>query len=151
MLDFLNDLYPWTKTLHLLALISWMAALLYLPRLFVYHAERGIPGSELSETYKVMERRLHRGIMNPAMMATWVFGLVLVLTPGVVDVLSDHWFQVKFVCVVAMTVAHVWFSKRRKDFEADQNRFSGRTFRIMNEVPAVLLILIVVMVVVRPI
>jgi len=127
-----------------------MASLLYLPRLFVYHAERGKIGSELSETYKIMERKLHNGIMTPSMMATWIFGLVLIATPGIIDFGTDFWFYIKLLCVIAMTGAHIWFSKRRKDFEADRNTLSGRTFRIMNEVPAVLMIVIIIMVFVRP-
>ncbi len=138
--------YPWVKAAHVVAVVSWMAGLLYLPRLFVYHVERGTPGSEVSETFKVMEMKLYRFIMNPAMMASWVLGLWLAATPSVVGT----WFWGKLVAVFAMTWFHVWLGKRRKEFLADENVRSGRTYRLMNEVPTVLLIAIAVLVVVKP-
>jgi putative membrane protein len=147
---FLAPLYPWTKVLHIFAVIAWMAGLLYLPRLFVYHAERGTPGSELAATFEVMERRLLRGIMNPAMVATWVFGLALALTPGLVDWRADHWFHVKLAMVAALTWLHHWLALRRKDFVAGRNTVTGRRFRMVNELPAVALLVILIMVVVRP-
>jgi putative membrane protein len=150
VLSFLSDLYPWTKALHILAVVSWMAGLLYLPRLFVYHAERAEPGSDLSEVFKLMEVRLLRRIMNPAMIATWVLGLTLLATPGVVDWRTDGWIYVKLAAVIGLTVLHHWFARRRKDFAKDRNRYSGRQFRMMNEVPALGLIVIVIMVVVKP-
>ena len=127
MPDFLTAAYPWTKALHIISMVAWMAGLFYLPRLFVYHAERGAPGSELSEMFKVMERKLLRLIMNPAMIATWVFGLLLVATPGVVDWGSDGWIYVKLAAVLALTWFHHWLALRRKDFAADRNRVRGRT------------------------
>jgi putative membrane protein len=147
--DALNAAYPWTKSLHIVAVISWMAGLFYLPRLFVYHAERAAPGSETSETFKIMERKLLRLIMNPAMIATWLLGITLALTPGLVD-WSAGWFYVKLAGVSALTYFHHWLGWRRKDFLADRNQTSGRTFRLANELPLAALVVIVVMVVVRP-
>lgn len=145
---FLAEWYLWIKALHLVSVISWMAALLYLPRLFVYHCDAPT-GSAQSETFKVMERRLLRAIMNPAMIATWIFGLLLFSTPGVVE-WSDGWFHVKIACVVALTWIHHLLARCRKDFTADTNRRSTRFFRVINELPAVLMVIIVVMVIVRP-
>jgi putative membrane protein len=142
--------YPWIKALHLIAVVSWMAGLFYLPRLFVYHAERGAAGSEMSETFKVMEGRLLRLIMRPAMIATWALGLVLALTPGVVGWTTQGWFYVKFAAVLGLTGFHEWLALRCADFAADRNRFSGRAYRIANEVPTLALVIIVIMVVVKP-
>jgi putative membrane protein len=146
----LSSLYPWIKALHVIAMIAWMAALFYLPRLYVYHAERGRPGSELSETLKVMELKLLRVIMNPAMVVTWVCGLLLMVTPGVISWPADVWFHVKLALVLAMTVFHMALARWRRDFAADANRRAGRFYRIMNELPTLLMIGIVVMVIVRP-
>ena len=148
--DILSLAYPWTKSIHIMAVIAWMAGLFYLPRLFVYHAERAEPGSPLSETFKVMEVKLYRLIMNPSMIVTWIFGLLLAFTPGVVDWTGDIWFYVKFAAIIGMTWMHHWLGKRRKDFLADRNALTGRCYRLMNEVPTVLMVVIVVMVVVRP-
>jgi putative membrane protein len=150
LLSFLSGAYPWTKVLHIVAVVAWMAGLLYLPRLFVYHAERGEPGSELARTFEVMERRLLRGIMNPAMVATWIFGVALALTPGLVDWRADHWFQVKIAAVLGLTWFHHWLARRLRDFVAGRNRVTARRYRMLNEVPTVALIVIVTMVVVRP-
>ena len=147
MIDLLLTLYPWVKALHIVAVISWMAALFYLPRLFVHHVERAPIGSDTSETFKMMEMKLHRVIMNPAMMVTWVAGLTLAIMPGVA---SGGWFIVKFLAVIAMTVFHVWLGKQRKAFLADANTHSGKTYRIANEIPTVLMLIIVIMVVVKP-
>lgn len=141
-------LYPWLKVLHLLSVIAWMAGLLYLPRLFVYHADAQ-PGGEAAETFKVMERRLLRGIMNPAMVGTYLFGAALAATPGVVG-WDAGWFYVKLGGVAALTAIHVLLSQWRKEFAADRNRRSARFYRAVNEVPTLLLVIIVVMVVVRP-
>lgn len=149
MRSLLGELYPWTKVVHILAVITWMAGLFYLPRLFVYHAERAAPGSEMSEIFKVMEKRLLRQIMAPAMITTWIFGIVLSLTPGLVD-WGSGWIYVKLVAVGGLTWFHHWLARRRKDFAADRNRVPGRTYRLMNEVPTLALIVIVTMVVVRP-
>jgi len=148
--DLLSALYPWTKALHIIAVIAWMAGLLYLPRLFVYHAERGAPGTHLAETFLTMEKRLLRVIMNPAMAATWVFGLMLAATPGPIAWSQDVWIWVKLAAVAVLTWFHHWLARRRKDFSAGRNTVSARRYRALNEVPTVLLIVIVVMVVVRP-
>jgi putative membrane protein len=140
--------YPWIKALHIISVVAWMAGLLYLPRLFVYHASARI-GSETSETFKIMERRLLRGIMNPAMIAAYAFGILLLLTPGVVD-WRMGWIYVKLVSVAALTLAHHRLALWRKDFAADANHRPAKLFRIVNEVPTLLLVLIVVMVVVKP-
>ena len=150
MREMLAGLYPWTKALHVIAMTAWMAGLFYLPRLFVYHAETASPASELSETLKTMERRLLRAIMNPAMIATWVFGLTLLATPGIVDWGRDLWIYPKLAAVAVLTWLHHWLSLRRKDFAADRNSRSGRTFRVMNEVPTLALIVIVIMAIVQP-
>ena len=149
MMHVLTVAYPWTKALHVVAIVSWMAGLLYLPRLFVYHAERGRAGSELSETFKVMERRLLKAIMRPANIATWVLGLLLAGTPGVVN-WGSGWIYVKLAAVLVLTWFHHWLLERAKDFAADNNRVSARTFRMMNEVPTLALVVIAIMVVVKP-
>jgi protoporphyrinogen IX oxidase len=136
------------KALHVVAVMSWMAGIFYLPRLFVYHTEQVQSGTATDAMFQTMERRLLRGIMNPAMIATWVFGLMLVSVPGVVD-WSAVWPWVKAVCVVAMTVFHMWLAGRRKDFTAGANVLSGRQYRLMNEVPTVLMVLIVFAVIVK--
>ena len=148
-MEFLIDLYPWTKSLHVISVIAWMAGIFYLPRLFVYHTEQVQTGSETDEMFQVMERRLLRAIMNPAMVATWVFGLALVFTPGVID-WAAVWPWTKAVSVLAMTWFHHWLAKRRKDFMSGENHVTGRRYRMMNEVPTLLLIIIVVSVIARP-
>lgn len=140
--------YPWIKACHIISIVAWMAGLLYMPRLFVYHAEAR-RGSSASETFKVMERRLLRGIMNPAMVAAYGFGILLALTPGVVD-WSRGWIYIKFGGVAGLTVIHHLLAVWRKKFAADQDTHSARFYRLINEVPTVLLILIVIMVVVKP-
>ena len=148
-MDVLVPAYSWLKAFHLLSIIAWMAGLFYLPRLFVYHAERGRPGSELSETLKVMERKLLRIIMTPAMIGSWAFGLSLLAVPGVVD-WGAVWPWGKAAAVMGMTALHLWLSRIQREFAADANRRPGRYFRIANEVPTVLLLVIVVLVVVKP-
>jgi len=150
MADLLTTAYPWVKSAHVIAAVAWMAGLLYLPRLFVYHAERGVAGSELSETFKVMERRLVRFIMTPAMITAWVMGVILVFTPGVVDPIASHWFQIKLAALIALTYCHYWLEKRRREFVADLNIRPARTYRFVNEIPTVLMIIIIVMVIARP-
>ena len=142
------ELYPWIEAFHIISVIAWMAGLLYLPRLFVYHA--GVsPGSEASEIFKVMERRLLRGIMNPAMIATIVFGGLLAGTSGAVDWM-EGWIYAKLALVAGLLVMHYLMSRWRCDFAADRNRHPARFYRIMNEVPTLLLIGIVILVVVQP-
>jgi putative membrane protein len=147
-LDWLSALYPWTKTLHIISVIAWMAGLLYLARLFVYHCGAAA-GSPQSETFKIMERRLLRSIMNPAMGAAYVFGISLLLTPGIVD-WQAGWIYLKLLLVAALTYYHHLLGRWRKDFAEDSNSRSARFYRIANEVPAVLMVGIVILVVVRP-
>ena len=144
----LAEWYLWLKALHIVAVVAWMAGLFYLPRLFVYHAERGTPGGELSETLKTMEHKLLRVIMNPAMIAAWAFGGAM-LAADVVD-WSRWWPWVKAAMVLAMTWFHHDLARWRNDFAADRNVRPGRFYRIANEVPTVLLLVIVVMAVVEP-
>jgi putative membrane protein len=142
----LADYYNWIKAAHIFMVIAWMAGMLYLPRLFVYHA-RAAKGSELSETLKVMERRLMRGIINPSMVVTWVLGFILVWAG---DHWSEAWLHGKIALVLAMSAIHGALSRWRRQFERDENRHSERFYRIVNEVPAVLLIGILILVVVKP-
>lgn len=140
--------YPWVKALHVIAMVAWMAGMFYLPRLYVYHCETA-PGSAESERFKVMERRLLKQIINPAMIATWVLGATLALTPGVVD-WSAGWWHTKLAAVVAMSGFHGTLSRWRRDFLDDRNVRPAKFYRIANEVPTLLLAAIVVMVIVRP-
>jgi protoporphyrinogen IX oxidase len=139
-------LYLWLKALHIIAVIAWMAGMLYLPRLFVYHCEAAV-GSVQSETFKVMERRLLRAIINPAMIVTWVLGLWLAWSG---NFLSVPWLHGKLVLVLAMSGVHGMLARWMKDFAADRNRHTQRFFRIMNEVPTLLMIGIVILVVIKP-
>jgi putative membrane protein len=142
----MTGMYLWLKALHIIAAISWMAGMLYLPRLFVYHCAAA-PGSPQSETFKVMERRLLRLIINPAMIATWALGLWLVWITGAH---KDGWFHVKFVLVLAMSALHGFNVRWMKDFAADRNRRPARFYRIANEIPALLMVFIVILAVVKP-
>jgi len=146
--EILGSAYYWTLSFHLISMVAWMAGLFYLPRLYVYHAQTKI-GSESSELFKVMERRLLRGIMNPAMIATWIFGILLVLTPGRVN-WHMGWFHAKLSLVVLMSIFHMFCSRWRKAFLADRNQHTEKFFRIVNEIPTVLLIIIVILAVVKP-
>lgn len=143
--------YPWIKALHVVAMVAWMAGLFYLPRLYVYHAEQAPVGSQTSETFKTMERKLLRLIMNPAMVATWGFGLLLVLTPGVVDWRTDLWIYVKLFFVGLLTWFHGWLAAKSRAFDEDRNNVTGKQYRLMNEVPTLALLVIVIMVIVRPV
>jgi protoporphyrinogen IX oxidase len=144
----LQAIFFWMKALHIISVVAWMAGLLYLPRLFVYHA--GVaPGSEASETFKVMERRLLHAIMTPAMIATYAFGMVLAATPHVVD-WGDGWMYAKLGLVGVLTGVHFIFARWRQDFADDRNRRPARFYRIANEVPTALMTLIVILVVVKP-
>ncbi|WP_108880247.1 CopD family protein [Anderseniella sp. Alg231-50] len=140
--------YEWVKVVHLLAVISWMAGLLYLPRLMVYHADAG-KGGELSETLKVMERRLLKAIMTPAMIVSWVFGIWLGALQGLWSELP-FWFVLKIILVLAMSGAHFWLAGQVKIFAADKNVMAARAFRFINEVPTLLMIGIICLVVVKP-
>ena len=137
------------KSLHLIVVISWMAGLLYLPRIFVYHAEN-IEDESSSSIFKTMERKLYFYIMTPAMVLTWIFGLILISSLGF-EVLTTTWIKLKFLLVVLLTLYHFYLSKILGDFKLDQNTKSSKFFRIINEVPTILLILIVFIVVFKPI
>lgn len=147
-LDALGPYYAWTKSVHLLAVFAWMAGLFYLPRLFVYHTKEPV-GSATSETFKTMERLLLRAIMNPALVVAWVFGVLLALTPGVVDWGAGWWYG-KLLGLLGMTAFHGYLSAARRGFAEDGRQRTGRHWRFMNEVPTLLLVLIVIMVIVKP-
>ena len=142
-------MYLWLKALHIIAVISWMAGMLYLPRLFVYHCEAE-PGSKQSETFKVMERRLLKAIINPAMIATWLLGLWLIWLMGKDAFLQAGWLQAKLALVIAMSGLHGFLARWVKDFAADRNRHTGKFYRIVNEIPTVLMIFIVLLATVKP-
>ncbi len=146
MAGFLGDSHIWIKALHILAVISWMAALLYLPRLYVYHCGAEV-GSRQSETFKVMERRLLRAIMNPAMVVSWATGLALAAN---LDLWTEGWLHGKLGLLVLMQIVHVAFARWRRHFAADGNLHSEVFYRVMNEVPTLLMIGIVILAVVRP-
>ncbi|MGL4445995.1 MAG: protoporphyrinogen oxidase HemJ [Alsobacter sp.] len=139
-------MYEWIKALHVVAIISWMAGLLYLPRLFVYHVAAA-PGSEQSETFKVMERRLYRAIMTPAMIVSWVAGLYLIWAGGWI---LSGWMHGKLALVLALTATHGLMGGWRRDFAEDRNTRPSKFFRIWNEVPTLLMVVIVILVVVKP-
>ena len=139
-------LYPWIKALHIIAVIAWMAGMLYLPRLYVYHCAAE-PGSPQSGTFKLMERRLLRAIINPAMIAAWGFGIWLAFLN---DVWGEGWFHGKLALLLGMQLIHAGYARWRRHFANDANRHSARFYRIMNEVPTVILIAIVILAVVKP-
>jgi putative membrane protein len=142
----MSNVYLWLKAFHIIAVISWMAGMLYLPRLFVYHCAAPV-GSPQSETFKVMEWRLLKLIINPAMIVTWVLGLLLVWLG---DFHAAHWMQAKFALVILMSGMHGFFVRCAGDFEADRNTRSQKFYRLANEIPTILLILIVIFVVLKP-
>ena len=147
-MDALQAAYLWIKAVHVIAVIAWMAGLLYLPRLFVYHAAAE-PVSKQSETFKVMERRLYRAIMHPALAVTAASAALLLATPGAVE-WSQGWLHAKLALVAVLILLHLLMGRWRADFAADRNRRSQRFFRIANELPTVLMIAIVLLVVVKP-
>ena len=146
--DFLASLYPWTKAFHVISVIAWMAGLFYMPRLFVYHVERAGTAGETDALFQAMEAKLLRVIMYPAMIATWIFGFSLVLTPGIVN-WTMVWPWTKAAAVLSMTWFHLWLGARHKDFASGANRLEGRRYRMMNEIPTLLLVVIVVSVIVK--
>lgn len=148
MQDFILTHYDWFKALHIIAVMAWMAGMLYLPRIFVYHVDAK-KGSDLSETLKIMERRLLRFIINPAMTVTWVLGL-LMLWANWDFIMSAGWMHVKFTLVFILSGVHGMFSKWRKAFERDENKKSAKFFRIWNEVPTLIMIVVVILAVVEP-
>ena len=147
MIEFIGEWYLWIKSVHLIAVFAWMAGLLYLPRLFVYHCAAEA-GSSTSETFKVMERRLLRAIMNPAMIVAWIFGLAMLVWH--VEAGMQGWLHAKLTAVVLMTIIHHMLGRRRKEFAEDRNTRPARYYRLLNEAPTVLLIVIVIMVIVKP-
>ena len=148
MIELPASTFLWVKALHIISVIAWMAGMLYLPRLFVYHCDAPW-GSVQSETFKVMERRLMRAIVNPAMIAAFVFGLVLLLAQSP-QVWTEGWWHAKLACLLALFALHGMLSRWRKDFESDRNVRPARFYRIVNEIPAVLMVGIVIFVVVKP-
>lgn len=152
MQDFLLEHYEWIRALHIISMVAWMAGMLYLPRLFVYHAEsiaKDGTGTVMSETFKIMERRLLRYITNPAMAATWTFGLcMLFANPGLLQ--GQGWMHAKLTLVVILSGVHGLFARWRKDFAADRNTNSPRFYRIINEAPTVILIAVVILAVLEP-
>ena len=144
----MGDYYEWFKALHVISVIAWMAGMLYLPRLYVYHADTEI-GSDKSETFKIMERRLLRAITNPAMIASFIFGGLMLAIPGAID-WSMGWIWVKIAMIVAMSGIHGLLARWRRDFEADRNVRPAKFYRMWNEAPTIPLIVIVIMVIVKP-
>jgi putative membrane protein len=140
--------FLWIKALHIIAVIAWMAGLLYLPRLYVYHAGTAV-GSEASETFKVMERRLLRAIINPAMIAVFLLGGTLAMIEGT-ELTHAGWFHIKVLLVIVLTVMHGLMARWRKEFERDERCHTARFFRIMNEVPTLAMVAIVILAVVKP-
>lgn len=138
--------YDWLKALHVISVIAWMAGMLYLPRLYVYHAA-AVPGSPESETFKAMERRLLRAIINPAMVATWIFGLWMAFAG---DLWDQGWLHAKLLLLVGMQVIHGFLARWRRAFAEDRNTRSQRFYRFINEVPTLLMIGIVILVIVKP-
>ena len=144
----MGDYYEWFKALHVISVIAWMAGMLYLPRLYVYHTDAEV-GSDKSETFKIMERRLLRAITNPAMIASFIFGGLMLATPGAID-WSMGWIWVKIAMIVAMSGIHGLLARWRRDFEADRNVRPAKFYRMWNEAPTIPLIVIVIMVIVKP-
>ena len=144
----MSDYYEWFKALHVISVMAWMAGMLYLPRLYVYHADAK-PGSDKSETFKIMERRLLRAITNPAMVSSFLFGGLMLATPDAID-WSMGWIWVKLAMIVAMLAIHGLLARWRRDFEADRNTRPAKFYRMWNEAPTIPLIVIVIMVIVKP-
>jgi putative membrane protein len=147
MAGFVLQHYEWFKAFHVIAVISWLAGMLYLPRLYVYHTTAD-KGSELSETLKIMERKLLRLIINPAMIATWLLGLSLIAANP--TMLKGGWLHVKLACVILLQIFHAFLSRWRKEFLRDENTHSAAFFRKVNEIPTVLMVVIVIMAIVKP-
>jgi putative membrane protein len=146
VIEALLPYYLWLKAFHIIAVIAWMAGMLYLPRLFVYHCQTA-PGTAEYERFSVMERKLMRVIINPSMIVVWILGLLLAT---VLQVWDQPWFQIKFALVIGLSALHGALSRFRRDFEQGKNTRSERFYRLLNEVPAVLMVFIVLLVVVKP-
>lgn len=147
-LNMLWDWYQWFKAAHVISVIAWMAGMLYLPRLFVYHCAAE-PGSVQSETFKVMERRLLRAIMTPAMFAAWIFGVLMLATPGAIHH-DEIWMWVKLGLLILLQVDYFFMAAWQRHFAEDRNRNSARFYRLVNEIPTLLMIGIVILVIVKP-
>ncbi len=145
----MDVLYPWVKAFHIIAVISWMAGLLYLPRLFVYHSESE-GNSDKSETFKIMERRLLKAIMTPAMLVSWILGLTLLLAYDNVSIGLDAWFHAKLALVILLSIFHMYLGRLVGNFAADDNQHSAKFYRVLNEIPTILMVGIVILVIVRP-
>ncbi len=149
MFDFLSELYPWTKALHVISMIAWMSGIFYLPRLFVYHSQKD--NTELSsDKFKIMEYKLYNYIMQPALYLMWFFGSLCLFTPGIIDFQTDIWFHIKIVLVVLITIFHFYLGRQVSLFQENMNRHSEKFFRYINEIPTLLMIAIVILVIVRP-
>lgn len=153
MTDLLIDFYLWIKAMHVMSVLAWMAGLFYLPRLYVYHVEglkkQGVvPGSEMDLLFRHQERLLMKAIMQPAMISSWLFGLMLVFTPGIVD-WEMAWSWAKAAAVIGMTGYHFYLEVARKRFAAEENRLTGRQWRMLNELPTLFMIVIVISVIVK--
>lgn len=149
MMDFISEYYQIIKAVHIIAVISWMAGLLYLPRLFVNHANY-IDQEIVCEVFRPMERKLLKYIMNPAMILTWICGLLMAFMPNLIDFKTDIWFHVKFTAVILLTIYHMYLGATRRKFIDGQGIKSAKFYKLINEIPTLLMIIIVVMVVVRP-
>ena len=149
MFEYFISFYSWFLAGHVISVIAWMAGIFYLPRLFVYHSEEVIQNSSTDKLFIKMEGRLLKVIMVPAMISSWLFGISLAVISGVID-WSLFWPWLKFLSVLLLTVFHFWLSKKQMAFEKGENKLSGKTYRIMNEVPTLLLVIIIIMVVIRP-
>ena len=148
MTEILTSLYPWIKSLHIIAVISWMAGLFYLPRIFVYHVERSNGKDQLNDVFLVMERKLHSFIMNPAMVLSWICGILLALLLGVIDS-SELWVRVKLVSIIGMTFFNIWLGFKIVDFQDGNNGLTGKQYRLLNEIPTILLVAIVLSVIIK--
>lgn len=146
MIEFLSEYYHWFLVVHIIAVISWMAGMFYMPRLFVYHTRLEV-GSEASEMFKEMERKLIRIIINPAMTIAWICGLSMAFGQGL---WGETWFLIKFICVTLMSGFHGYLSIWRRQFERDENRHNEKFYRMVNEIPTVLMIVIVIFVIMKP-
>ncbi len=145
-----DSLYHWLKAFHIIAVVAWMCGMLYLPRLFVYHSKVAV-GSEASELFKVMEHKLMRLIINPAMIVSWILGLWIAYLINAFDPVNGLWLHYKLALVIAMQIVHAMMSRFRKAFARDERPKSEKYFRIFNEVPTILMIIIIILVVVRPV
>ena len=148
LVDFISIHYAWIKALHVISVIAWMAGMLYLPRLYVYHCEVE-PGTDEDRRFQTMERRLLRGIINPAMIASYIFGIALAAVPGM-GIVAAAWFHVKLLAVLVLTLLHAFLARWRRAFAQGRNVHSARFYRFMNEIPTLAMIVIVIMVVVKP-